>query len=97
MSQTVQYVVDLKGAQEAQRELDRLNVAFDKNSSAALAMDKSIAQMERDIRDLNAAISAGGPNVVQYKRALKDLQTQAAQGAAGCLARRRTRNRGCRG
>jgi hypothetical protein len=88
MTQQVQYIVDLKGAQEAQRELDRLNTAFDKNSSAALAMDKSIAQMERDIRDLNAAIAAGGPNVVQYKRALKDLQTVAAQGAAG------TRNMG---
>jgi hypothetical protein len=88
MTQTVQYVVDLKGAQEAQRELDRLNVAFDKNNSAAMSMDKAIAQMERDIKDLNAAIAAGGPNVVQYKRALKDLQTQAAQGAAG------TRNMG---
>ena len=88
MTQQVQYVVDLKGAQEAQRELDRLNTAFDKNTSAAMAMDKSIANMERDIKDLNAAIAAGGPNVVQYKRALKDLQQVAAQGAAG------TRNMG---
>jgi hypothetical protein len=81
MTQTIEYIVKVN-AQDAQRAVAEAEKRFGGMGNAALNVDKAIIALERDIKDLNAAIAAGGPHVEHYKRALKDLQA-ASVGAVG--------------
>jgi hypothetical protein len=81
MTQTIEYVVKVNATQ-AQAAVADVEKRFGGVDTVVARVDKSIIALERDMKDLNAAIAAGGPNVEQYKRQLESLQV-AANGAAG--------------
>jgi hypothetical protein len=81
MTQTIEYVVKVNAAQ-AQAAIADVEKRFGGVDTVVARLDKNLISLERDIKDLNAAIAAGGPNVEHYKRQLEGLQA-AAGGAVG--------------
>lgn len=81
MTQSIEYVVKVNASQAA-AAIAEVEKRFGGVDNAAMRLDKQIIALERDIKDLNAAIAAGGPNVEHYKKQLLELQA-AATGAAG--------------
>lgn len=84
MTQTIEYVVKVNATQ-AQQAVADIEKRFGGVDSVIARVDKSVVALERDMKDLNAAIARGGPNVAQYKAQLEQLRTSlyGAPGAAG--------------
>lgn len=84
MTQTIEYVVKVNATQ-AQAAVADVEKRFGGVDTVVARVDKSIIALERDMKDLNAAIAAGGPNVATYKAQLDQLRTAlyGAPGAAG--------------
>jgi len=85
MTQTIEYVVKVNATQ-AQAAVAEVEKRFGGVDTVVARVDKSIIALERDMKDLNAAIAAGGPNVAVYKRQLEDLRN-ALYGAPGSSGR----------
>lgn len=81
MTQTIEYVVKVNATQ-AQAAVAEVEKRFGGVDTVVARVDKSIIALERDMKDLNAAIAAGGPNVAAYQKELDNLG-QAAGRAAG--------------
>jgi hypothetical protein len=78
---TIEYVVKVNATQ-AQAAVADVEKRFGGVDTVVARVDKSIIALERDMKDLNAAIAAGGPNVAAYQKELDNLG-QAAGRAAG--------------
>lgn len=81
MTQTIEYVVKVNATQ-AQAAVADVEKRFGGVDTVVARVDKSIIALERDMKDLNAAIAAGGPNVEHYRKEL-DALGQAAGRAVG--------------
>ena len=81
MTQTIEYVVRVNATQ-AQAAVADVEKRFGGVDTVVARVDKSIIALERDMKDLNAAIAAGGPNVEHYRKEL-DALGQAAGRAVG--------------
>jgi hypothetical protein len=81
MTQTIEYIVKVN-ASAAQAAIADVEKRFGGVDTVVARLDKNLINLERDIKDLNAAIAAGGPNVEHYKKELEGLQAAAA-GAVG--------------
>lgn len=86
MTQTIEYVVKVNATQ-AQAAVAEVEKRFGGVDTVVARVDKSIIALERDMKDLNAAIAAGGPNVAAYKAQLEQLRT-ALYGAPGAVGGR---------
>lgn len=84
MTQSIEYVVKVN-ATSAQKQIDDIEKKFGGVNTVVAQVDKNLVQVERDIKDLNAAIAAGGPNVEHYKRQLMALQGPTANVGRGAL------------
>jgi hypothetical protein len=82
MTQTIEYVVKVNAAQ-AQAAIADVEKRFGGVDTVVARLDKNLINLERDIKDLNAAIAAGGPNVEHYKRQLADLTSAVGGGGGG--------------
>ena len=72
MTQTIEYVVKVNATQ-AQAAVADVEKRFGGVDTVVARVDKSIIALERDMKDLNAAIAAGGPNVEHYRQELQRL------------------------
>jgi hypothetical protein len=72
MTQTIEYVVKVNATQ-AQAAVADVEKRFGGVDSVVARVDKSIIALERDMKDLNAAIAAGGPNVEHYRKEMQRL------------------------
>jgi hypothetical protein len=83
MTQTIEYVVKVNAA-DAQKAVADVEKRFGGVDSVVARVDKNMIMLEKDIKDLNAAIAAGGPNVERYTKELEALSRAAghAVGAA---------------
>jgi hypothetical protein len=83
MTQTIEYVVKVNAA-DAQKAVAEVEKRFGGVDSVVARVDKNMIMLEKDIKDLNAAIAAGGPNVERYTKELEALSRAAghAVGAA---------------
>lgn len=82
MTQTIEYVVKVNATQ-AQAAIADVEKRFGGVDTVVARVDKSIIALERDMKDLNAAIAAGGPNVERYKKELQGLQAAAGSAVTG--------------
>ena len=82
MTQTIEYVVKVNATQ-AQAAVAEVEKRFGGVDSVVARVDKSIIALERDMKDLNAAIAAGGPNVEQYKKELEAMSVAAGRATGG--------------
>ena len=82
MTQTIEYVVKVNATQ-AQAAVADVEKRFGGVDTVVARVDKSIIALERDIKDLNAAIAAGGPNVEHYRKELEALSPAAAKATGG--------------
>jgi len=82
MTQTIEYVVKVNATQ-AQAAVADVEKRFGGVDTVVARVDKSIIALERDMKDLNAAIAAGGPNVERYKKELQGLQAAAGMATTG--------------
>jgi hypothetical protein len=83
MTQTIEYIVKVNAA-DAQKAVAEVEKRFGGVDSVVARVDKNMIMLEKDIKDLNAAIAAGGPNVERYTKELEALSRAAghAVGAA---------------
>lgn len=84
MTQTIEYVVKVNATQ-AQQAVAEVEKRFGGVDSVVARVDKSIIALERDMKDLNAAIAAGGPNVAHYRKELERLSASVG-GTSGAAA-----------
>lgn len=84
MTQTIEYVVKVNATQ-AQAAVAEVEKRFGGVDSVVARVDKSIIALERDMKDLNAAIAAGGPNVGHYRKELERLSASVG-GTSGAAA-----------
>lgn len=82
MTQTIEYVVKVNATQ-AQAAVADVEKRFGGVDTVVARVDKSIIALERDMKDLNAAIAAGGPNVEHYRKELEALSPAAAKATGG--------------
>ena len=74
MTQQVQYVVDLKGAQEAQRELDRLGKSMDNGAASAVKLGTQLERVEAHTARAAGGTRNMGQAALEASRGLEDLQ-----------------------
>jgi len=79
MTQTIEYVVKVNATQ-AQAAVADVEKRFGGVDTVVARVDKSIIALERDMKDLNAAIAAGGPNVAHYRKELDRLSSSISGG-----------------
>lgn len=82
MTQTIEYIVKVNATQ-AQAAVADVEKRFGGVDTVVARVDKSIIALERDMKDLNAAIAAGGPNVEHYRKELEALSPAAAKATGG--------------
>ena len=82
MTQTIEYVVKVNATQ-AQAAVADVEKRFGGVDTVVARVDKSIIALERDMKDLNAAIAAGGPNVEHYRKELDSLTGTIGGGGGG--------------
>jgi hypothetical protein len=82
MTQTIEYVVRVNATQ-AQAAVADVEKRFGGVDTVVARVDKSIIALERDMKDLNAAIAAGGPNVGHYQQELERLAGTVGMGGGG--------------
>jgi hypothetical protein len=82
MTQTIEYVVKVNATQ-AQAAVAEVEKRFGGVDTVVARVDKSIIALERDMKDLNAAIAAGGPNVGHYQQELERLAGTVGMGGGG--------------
>jgi hypothetical protein len=82
MTQTIEYVVKVNATQ-AQAAVADVEKRFGGVDTVVARVDKSIIALERDMKDLNAAIAAGGPNVAHYQQELERLAGTVGMGSGG--------------
>ena len=82
MTQTIEYVVKVNATQ-AQAAVADVEKRFGGVDTVVARVDKSIIALERDMKDLNAAIAAGGPNVGHYQQELERLAGTVGMGGGG--------------
>ena len=74
MTERLEFELTLDGVQAAQAQLDKFKKTIGETETVVTKIDKEIKNTERDMKALNAAIAAGGPNVNAYRQALVSLE-----------------------
>jgi hypothetical protein len=85
MTQTIEYVVKVNATQ-AQAAVADVEKRFGGVDTVVARVDKSIIALERDMKDLNAAIAAGGPNVSHYRKELERLSASVGGTSGGAAS-----------
>jgi hypothetical protein len=74
MTQQVQYIVDLKGAQEAQRELDKIGKSMDNGAASAVKLGTQLDRVEEHTTRAAGGTRNMGQAALEASRGLEDLQ-----------------------
>lgn len=82
MTQSIEYVVKVNAAQ-ASAAISDIERRFGGVDTVVGRVDRSIVELERDIKDLTAAIAQGGPNAQHYAKALKELESASNRATGG--------------
>lgn len=76
MSQTLAYAIELSGALKAARDAEEFNKKLNGTENAAISVDKSLARLEHQMKQLNEAIKSGKGNTAAYVAELERLKQE---------------------